>query len=545
MLSKNKRISAGQTTHSSPQSAGEQRYVYLWAGSFMASLLSPLARRFKRDFGWRTILLTTHLRDLPGHNRFKWSPDDFDEILDVHNVIKARTGQELPDPQALSEACTLLEKDLGFSALDLIKGDRHLGLGFLTSSWFHRSRYGKTTSYQQSLDITIRLCRHFEEIFEKKPPALVVTYPAGVPTGALVSVAESRNVPTRALAPPRRGNRFFWMANRYGWPYQYKNYFEVNYHRILEAMTDVDSGGIETDAFEPERVNILRDNIRNRSGFLDLFRDCYSQIRRTLLQRLRRWEPRYGDYLTRDKVWFEFLRWIRKRQMLREPELFPHLPQNIPFVFYPLSMEPETSLQVEAQGADFQLGQIDMLAKTVPAGWNVVIKEHPVHPIPRRRSFRDIVGQYPNVLQAGTLENVDQFIEHAAVVVVVNGTIGFQAANRGKPVITFNKMYQIAVMPHVRVVTSYDELRASFRDIQNGNLPPVRERRAAVEAFNVTMAKHEFAITDESMLAGVPTRTPLVDEEFEALFKNLMDGVAPAAPAEPAILNDATAEQVE
>jgi hypothetical protein len=391
----------------------------------------------------------------------------------------------------------------------------------------------------------VRACRHFEDLYKNRPPALIIGHPATLPTNAMVSVAEAQGVPMRALGAPRRGNQFFWMANRYGWPYQYEKDLEANYRRILENVTDAGLESMEIDTSDPERTNILRDAIRNQSGFLDLFKACYSQIRRTLPQRLRRWEPRYGDYLTRDKVWFEFLRWLRKRQMLREPELFPHLPRGVPFVFFPLSMEPESSLQVEAQGADFQLGQIDMLAKTVPAGWNVVIKEHPAHPIPRRRSFRNIVGRYPNVIQAGTLESAERYIDCAAVVVTVNGTVGFQAANRGKPVITFNKMYQIAEMPHVRVATSYDELRASFRDIQDGNLPPMKERHAAVEAFNVTMARHEFAITDEKMLAGIPTSTPLVDGEFDALFLRLMDGVEPSAAARAVNGANAAPERVE
>lgn len=501
------------------------RYVYLFMSAFLGSLTAPLARRFKREFGWRTILVTNHHRDLPRPERFGWEAYDFDEILDLHNVLKAQSHPDLPSPKALSDACTLLEQDFGISALDLVKGDRHVGLDFLSSSWFHGSRYGKGTNFQQSLNISVRLCRFFEDIYSQKPPALVIAHPGALPTNAMVSVAEAQGVPMRALGAPRRDNRFFWMANRYGWPHHYAKDLEANYHRILETMDGTDPIFDVADTTDPERTNILRDTIRNRSGVQNLFRDCYRQIRTTLPQRLRRWEPRYGDYLTRDKVWFEFFRWIRKRQMLREPDLFPILPKDVPFVFYPLSMEPETSLQVEAQSADFQLGQIDMLAKTVPSGWNVVIKEHPAHPIPRRRSFRDIVARYPNVLRAGTLESAERFIEQAAVVVTVNGTIGFQAANRGKPVITFNKMYQIAAMPHVRIVTSYDELRAAFRDVQNDRFPSLKERAAAVEAFKLTMAKHEFAITDKKMLAGVPTSAPLSDKEFDALFAHLMEGV--------------------
>jgi len=545
MLSKNKQIFGDKSTSASPQPEGGQRYVYIWTTAFTAMLQGRLARKFKSEFGWRTILVTPHVRDLPGQKRYNWSPDDFDEILDIHDVLKARTGQELPNPMVLSEACTLLEMNLGLSALDLVRCDRHLGLGFITSTWFHRSRYGKSTNHQQSLDIAVRLCRYFEEKFAKKPPSLIVGGAGGIASNAFVSVAETKNIPVRSITGPRRGNHFYWQANRYCWPFQFKKDYETNYHRILETMTETDLDGMVADVSDPERVVVYRDKVRNRSGFLDLINNCYNQIRHTLPQRLRRWEPRYGDYLTRDKVWFEFLRWIRNRQKIREPELFSRLPQGVPFIFYPLTMEPETTLQVAGNDADFQLGQIDMLAKTAPAGWNVVIKEHPGQPILRRRSFRDIIGRYPNVLQAGAMENAEQYINCAAVVVTVIGTIGMQAASRGKPVITFSKNYQMAVMPHVRIANSYEELRASFHDVQDNSLPPLKERRAAIEAFQVTMARHEFAITHKEMIACLPSSTALLDEEFEVLFIRLLDGVEPTATAKPAISEDATPDRVE
>jgi hypothetical protein len=108
------------------KASGSGRYVYIFMSAFLAGLTAPLARRIKHEFGWPTILVTSHHRDLPRPERFGWEAHDFDEILDLHDVLKARSPAMLPDPKALSDACAQLERDYGISALDIVKGDRHL-----------------------------------------------------------------------------------------------------------------------------------------------------------------------------------------------------------------------------------------------------------------------------------------------------------------------------------------------------------------------------------------------------------------------------------
>jgi hypothetical protein len=241
---------------------------------------------------------------------------------------------------------------------------------------------------------------------------------------------------------------------------------------------------------------------------------------------------RYGDYLTFEKVWYEWLYWRWKRASIRMPDLYPTLVDGAPYVFLPLAMEPEASLYVEAQWADFQLGLIDMAAKTLPSGWLLVVKEHPAQSIPRRRSFRDIVGRYPNVRQASAMESAKPFVDGAQAILIINGTIGWQAAMTNRPVISFHRKSQANVLPHVLQADSYVSLRAAFRRVRDNDLPANDERWAAIRAFDRALARYEFPITDAKMIEGVPSPNPLPAAEFDVLFAQFSVGLEREAASE-------------
>jgi hypothetical protein len=201
---------------------------------------------------------------------------------------------------------------------------------------------------------------------------------------------------------------------------------------------------------------------------------------------------------------------------------------DAPFIFYPLHVEPEASLQTAAQHAPNQTTVIDWLAKAVPAGWQVVVKEHPGQTSLRRRGFWQQIKRYPNVFVASTLEPAETIVTKARAVAVINSTVGLQAAFICKPVITFHEHYIGRLMGHVLYADSFDSTVSALRGILRDEQPTIAERRASKRAFDSAFAAYEFPVSDPNLLAGGPNKEPLDQREWETMVEKLIKTIVDA-----------------
>lgn len=150
------------------------------------------------------------------------------------------------------------------------------------------------------------------------------------------------------------------------------------------------------------------------------------------------------------------------------------------FAFFPLHFEPEVSVQVFGRPFQNQIEVIRNLALNLPIGMKVLVKEHP-----RALGFRPL-GYYrklleiPNVLLVDPRLATQQVIRHAALVAVISGSTGFEAAVIGKPVIVFGlPTYGSLPRNMVRQITSLHELGNEIRDL----LAVFHTEKAVLERF--------------------------------------------------------------
>ena len=210
----------------------------------------------------------------------------------------------------------------------------------------------------------------------------------------------------------------------------------------------------------------------------------------------------------------------------------PGLAEGLPYVFFPLHIEPEVAIMSEAQASDQQLTFIEWLAKTVPGGWYVVVKEHPNATTPRPRGFKDRLATIPNVIIAAPLENGEGIAYKAQAVAVINGTLGVQAAIAGVPVITFHRHFQARLMPHVLFADNYDGTRTAIRSIVRGQISPAAERRRAGAAFKAALDDCAFAISNPGLLMGRAGSTKLLPDEVELFASRFLATLDPLEAAE-------------
>jgi capsule polysaccharide export protein KpsC/LpsZ len=84
---------------------------------------------------------------------------------------------------------------------------------------------------------------------------------------------------------------------------------------------------------------------------------------------------------------------------------------------------------------------VEQVAKSLPAGWWLVVKEHPASLGRRPVSFYRRLAQIPGVLLLDPALDSHSLILRARAVVTITGTVGWEAVLYRRPVITLGDVF--------------------------------------------------------------------------------------------------------
>jgi len=499
--------------------------LIILAAAAISNLISPLARRLKADRNFDTVLFAPNKNNVPSPKFFDFDPHDFEKIVLFGDRHLPAPEKDLPSFAALSDQVRKLEQRMGVKILDTIRSDRMIGMGFVLSAHFPRTYFAANISYKQMVDLAIRMHLFAEELLNQFEPVAILGYPSHVLYGPLINIAEARGIRHIFLWPPRRENNYTWITDRYGWIDGVAEEFEREYEMLLRTSEDEVPETDEHHLDTPERAKIYLNAVRTQTTILTLLQKMYRQIRSELPKHIRGERLDHGNYILTDKLMFLAKGWLKDRRALRQDWVLPTLEPDMPFIFVPLTTEPEIALMIESQKADDLTAMINWLAKSIPAGWHLVIKEHPLQPTSRVKGFWERLSRYPNVIMAAPLESSDAYVQRAKAVALIHGTVGLQCALRGKPVIIYHRNFIARVLPHVMYADSYDTTEEAVRRIVEGDLPTVRERYLAGQAFHRVWERHEFPIDNENMLAGRAARGAISEQDLEELFEKFYESL--------------------
>lgn len=498
-------------------SAGSQ-CLFLWSASAFARMNSEVATALRNNFGIGTVLIG--MRPKAGASG---DAGDFLSIHDVEGLLLPRAEAELPTSAELASSANDLEMRLGVNLVDAIRTDRHVGIGFVSGTVFHRSDYGLSISFPQCLDVGLRLCAAFENLLRRYQPLAVVAFPGSFPSACLVATSEGLGIPVRWPMPSRSGKGYEWTESFVATTIGLKEAYEARLDVPQVDVPELTSGDTEMARLEmPERAALIISGIRRQTRYRWLAAMAYNAIRKEAIYRLRGSKKVYGHYRPLDVIRQTYQQWHWRRRMLRERPVMDRQPRDLPYIYYPLHIEPESTLMVEAQSADNQLTIIDWLVKAAPPGWYVVVKEHPAATTIRPLGFWRRVRAYPNVVVAATVEDSSSISARSKAVVDINGSVGTQAAVAGIPVVTVNPSYICRLMPHVLVATSYEDTRRALRRIRDGELPSLEERIACGKAFLAALEACSFPILERDLVLGVASSRPAPDEDVMQITRTMM-----------------------
>lgn len=192
-----------------------------------------------------------------------------------------------------------------------------------------------------------------------------------------------------------------------------------------------------------------------------------------------------------------------------------------PFVFFPLHFQPEASTLVHGSYFINQLEVIKNLARSLPIGWDLIVKEHFYMRGKRPMHFYRELERIPCVRLVSLALPTNELIMRSEAVAVITGTSGLEASLIGKPVVMFgrfvwdhaptiHKVAALADLPEVidaavnAALGPDDEDVLAFAAAWDEVLP--RARYYTTRAYDRNQAENVAVIADE-LLALSSVRT--------------------------------------
>ena len=160
---------------------------------------------------------------------------------------------------------------------------------------------------------------------------------------------------------------------------------------------------------------------------------------------------------------------IRQKAYLRRKSIVPNL--NEKYIYFAMHLQPERTSTPEAEIFEDQLLAIEVLARSLPQGWKLFVKENPRqfdkkinllkgHHHRDKSDYRDIL-RLPNTHLISQKVSTKDIVKNAQIVSTLSGSVGWEALLAGRPCIIFANAW-------------YSECRSAFR-INN-----IAEAKAAI-----------------------------------------------------------------
>lgn len=200
-------------------------------------------------------------------------------------------------------------------------------------------------------------------------------------------------------------------------------------------------------------------------------------------------------------------------------------PPNARFVFFPMQMAPESSIDTWAPFYQDQLALIEQLSLAVPVDLEVVVKLHFSDPDNYSHSQLRRLIQLPRLRIARPNAPSHAFLEKANLVVGIQGTACLEAALLGKPVLIFgDSPYEH--FPRTERAKRPHELNKQMRRMLD--MPPPDDDEI-VEAYAAYMARYMPGRINEWVRPIEPDELYRLGDCFSALRSYLDDPAARAS----------------
>ncbi|MEQ8667374.1 MAG: hypothetical protein RIC16_16765 [Rhodospirillales bacterium] len=351
---------------------------------------------------------------------------------------------------------------------DIIQLDRSMSTSFLSHAPWSPIAAMRSSDASTMIGKINHLIEVSAKLFDEERIDLALVWPLEALSASICAVAEGTGVPVSYPYVSSRKGLLHWSPSAYADDSQHRVAFEQMPESDPIPMSEV----VPPDSVLKEIADMDRQHALPRI-LTEIARKCFHWLEFKVLDikklgwrfyKVRRMSTAREIIQDLYKWWF-----YKKIGSMSERRIEAF--EGRPFVYYGLALEPEFSIQARSKEFTDQSTVIRHIAMSLPAGYDLVIKEHVL--LGRRpiSYYRDLL-KFPNIRMAHPSVRGVDLAARAEAVATMASSVTLEAGLLGKPVMEFSKHTVFSFMPHVETVTSIHEMR----DVLTRLLAPKTEK---------------------------------------------------------------------
>ena len=445
--------------------------------SYTAQLTRRLAEHYRKLYpGVRFSALSyTHRPDA----EYLQSLEIFDEVHSEGEMHLA-AAKTKPDPALLNR----LEKEYGAPTLwQFVTQNRLLTMTYFGDLFHYGTRYNRDEllAHVQTRFVEI------EAFLERTKPDIVVFPEVDVgPSSAFVleRVASKRNIPVIVPKSTRLGSYHTFTDTVFSQLPRVEKRFK---HYLTQPDFERTEAESVLELFR--RGELPLSYIEYEFGGSSLTR--WERVKRTIQVRLNAPYISSGDPLLPSPIHYDLQTIITlwRRFSSRAAGYFQHPDFAEPYIFFPLHIEPELSLNLYAPYYTDQISIIRNVAQSLAVDTCLYVKDHVVAQGRRRPEFYRNLAGIPNVCLIDSGASSLELIRNSQGVVSITGTAALEAALLGKPALTFGDVFFNCLegpIQHTHDFEKVPEIIKSFKEY--------KPDEAILVAFVAALLKDSIAV---------------------------------------------------
>ena len=309
----------------------------------------------------------------------------------------------------------------------IITADRRVGSGFVSGGIVQPSyAKSKASSFPQAVpdSYCANLVVFIHDYFIRTRPKFVFLYAnAGAVTVTICELAGKMGIPVFGLVPTRVENYFTVDRLPLGLLEPVHEYKKCDLNKEDWEFAEQSLTSFRDTPAAPEYMALAQ----RRSNLRDLARMSVLALRDTVKAYLLcRSEHRLFMQFRAQDRWFQLATYVRTKIAWRR-RFSKKIPPDRTIIYYPLHVDPESSTMVMSPYHTNQISIIEGIAKSIPSGALLVVKEHAPMVGKRPGGFYKMIEAMPRVLLLSpSLSGLD-CVRRADLTVVITGTAAWEA----------------------------------------------------------------------------------------------------------------------
>lgn len=316
-------------------------------------------------------------------------------------------------------------------------------------------------SNEEILEILEYECKFFEKVLDEIKPNFLIIKMVDYHHGQLLcDICKSRGIKILTLSPTRFGNQYMITEEAGLLDSTYEVIYDQSKSKSFEELKDhIEMHSYQTiqhgNKFKSSRKTQFKASLR---FFLKV---CNNNYRKYVFHTGR---TRFG--VLKNEIGLLIKRYFRFRFLNKIA--IRKIKNNEKFIFFTLHSEPERALLFPAPFYMNQLSVIQNVAKSIPIGYKLYVKEHPTQRIFGWRNsnwYKELL-QLPNVELIHPNVPIKELLKKCSLTISIGGTIGLESAFFNKPSIVFADVIY-SILNSVVKINDFTELPRKIQSLLN------------------------------------------------------------------------------